>query len=139
MRMDIGHLVWRYPLAGYEQSLLQAAEWMLRVPPRAWAMRASIMPPGAWAPFSMAEMTDWRVPRAPGQFGLGDSRGCARMVDQLGQLQASLGLDGGCVVLGSLGLSHGGQGLLSDLFPRGRGHGGTHRLLPFFSARRFAS
>ena len=35
---------------------------MLRVPPRAWAMRDSMMPPGAWAPFSMAEMTLWRVP-----------------------------------------------------------------------------
>ena len=36
---------------------VQAAMWMPRVPPRAWAMRASMTPPGAWAPFSMAEIT----------------------------------------------------------------------------------
>ncbi len=35
---------------------------MWRVLPRAWAIRASIIPPGACAPFSMAEMTVCRVP-----------------------------------------------------------------------------
>jgi len=75
---------------------------------------------------------------ASGQFCLGDSCGSTRVVNQFGKLEAGLGLDGSPVVLGSLGLGHGGQRLLPDLLPRGGDGGavcgGAHDLLPFFSS-----
>ena len=54
---------------------------------------------------------------ASGQFCLGDSCGSTRVVNQLGKLEAGLGLDGSPVVLGPLGLAHSGQRLLPELLP----------------------
>lgn len=90
---------------------------------------ASMTPPGACAPFLMAEMTAWRVPAPPGKFGLRQSGGSERVVDQFCQLQASLGLNSSRIVLGSLGITHGGKGLVPYLLPRGRG---APRFFPFF-------